>query len=57
MPDFVGVMNDVENGEIETHGKVVDHITDVQHEYYGFDESDFPDPPSDGRMMVLLEYP
>jgi len=26
-------------------------------EYYGFNESDFPDPPSDGRVMLLLSYP
>jgi hypothetical protein len=57
VPDFVGVMKDVRNDEIETHGKVIDHITDVQEEYYGFDEADFPDPSSDGRVMVLLSYP
>jgi hypothetical protein len=57
VPDFVGVMKDVDNGEIETHGKVIDHITDDQEEYYGFDEADFPDPTGDGRVMVLLSYP
>jgi hypothetical protein len=55
--DFVGVMNDVKGGELKTQGKVIDSITDVQVEYYGFDESDFPDPPSDGRVMLLLSYP
>ena len=57
VPDFVGVMNDVKNGEIETHGRVIEYITDDQVEYYGFDEDDFPEPSSDGRVMVLLEYP
>jgi hypothetical protein len=29
---------------------VIDSITDVQEAYYGFDTSDFPDPPSSGRV-------
>ncbi|MEO3757681.1 hypothetical protein ABGB19_05240 [Mycobacterium sp. B14F4] len=57
VPDFVGVMKDVRNGEIHTHGKVIDHITDTQWEYYGFDEADFPGRPAAGRVMVLLSYP
>lgn len=57
VPDFVGVMKDVEAGEINTHGKVTDQITDTQAEYYGFDEADFADPSADGRVMVLLSYP
>lgn len=57
VPDFVGVMKDVRNGEIHTHGRVTDEITETQREYYGFDESDFPAPPPDGRVMVLLSYP
>ncbi|HEX2214271.1 MAG TPA: hypothetical protein VHH12_12665, partial [Mycobacterium sp.] len=57
VPDFVGVMDDVRNGEIATHGKVIDHITDTQREYYGFDENAFGDPSADGRVMVLLSYP
>lgn len=57
VPDFKGVMKDVKNGEIDTHGKVIDHITETQEEYYGFDESAFPDPSDDGRVMVLLSYP
>ncbi|MCT7657001.1 hypothetical protein [Mycobacterium deserti] len=57
VPDFVGVMKDVRNDEIDTHGKVIDQITDVQEEYYGFDETDFGDAPADGRVMVLLSYP
>jgi hypothetical protein len=37
---------------------VIDSITDVQVEYYGFDESDVPEPSSDGRvMLLLLSYP
>lgn len=50
-------MEDVKNGEIKTQGKVIDHITDDQQEYYGFDERDFPDPSPDGRVMLLLSYP
>ena len=57
VPDFVGVMKDVKGDEIDTHGRVIDYITEDQEKYYGFDESDFPDPSSDGRVMVLLEYP
>jgi hypothetical protein len=36
---------------------VIDSITDVQQEYYGFDETDFPEAPTDGRVMMLLSYP
>jgi hypothetical protein len=57
VPDFVGAMHDVKNGELKATGKVIDTITDVQVKYYGFDESDFPDPPADGRVMLLLSYP
>ena len=57
VPDFNGVMQDVKNGEIKTQGKVIDTITEDQEEYYGFDEGDFGDPPSDGRVMLLLSYP
>jgi hypothetical protein len=57
VPDFHGVMDDVRNGEIKTQGKVIDTITEDQEEYYGFDESDFPEPSSDGRVMLLLSYP
>jgi len=55
--DFVGAMNDVTHGEINTQGKVIDTITEDQQKYYGFDESDFPDASSDGRVMLLLSYP
>lgn len=57
VPDFKGVIEDVRNGEIKTQGKVIDSITEDQEEYYGFDESDFADPPEDGRVMLLLSYP
>jgi hypothetical protein len=57
VPDFHGVMDDVRNGEIKTQGKVIDTITDDQEEYYGFDTNDFPEPPTDGRVMLLLSYP
>jgi hypothetical protein len=50
------VMDDVENGEIKTQGKVIDHITEDQQEYYGFDASAFGDPSPDGRVMLLLSY-
>ena len=36
---------------------MIDHITEGQQEYYGFDESDFSDPSPDGRVMLLLSYP
>jgi hypothetical protein len=36
---------------------VIDSITEDQEEYYGFDESDFPDASSDGRVKLLLSYP
>lgn len=57
VPDFKGVMDDVKNGEIKTQGRVIDDITEDQEEYYGFDESDFSDPPAKGRVMLLLSYP
>ena len=57
VPDFVGVMKDVENREIKAQGKVIEYITEDQEEYYGFDEGDFNEPSSDGRVMLLLSYP
>ena len=50
-------MDDVRNGELHTQGKVIDQITEDQQNYYGFDESDFPEPSPAGRVMVLLSYP
>lgn len=57
VPDFVGMMKGVENGELKAQGKVIDSITEDQEEYYGFDETDFPDASSDGRVKLLLSYP
>lgn len=57
VPDFVGMMEDVEGGELKAQGKVIDSITEDQEEYYGFDESAFPEASSDGRVMMLLSYP
>lgn len=57
VPDFKGAMDDVRNGRVHTHGKVIDEITGGQKKYYGFDENDFPEPSSAGRVMVLLSYP
>lgn len=57
VPDFVGVMKDVERGRLAAQGKVIDSITEDQEEYYGFDENAFPEPSSDGRVKMLLSYP
>jgi hypothetical protein len=57
VPDFEGVMHDVHNGKVKTAGKLIDAITEDQETYYGFNESDFPEPSSDGRVMLLLSYP
>ena len=57
MPDFKRAMDDVRNGELHTQGKVIDQITEDQQNYYGFGESDFPEPSPAGRVMVLLSYP
>jgi hypothetical protein len=57
VPDFVNMMKHASGGTVNTQGKVIDAITEDQQEYYGFDESDFPEPSSDGRVMLLLSYP
>ena len=58
VPDFVGVMKKVrEDRDVKTHGRVIDYVTEDQEEYYGFTLDDFDEPPPDGRVMVLLEYP
>lgn len=58
VPDLKGVLDDVEpDGRIETHGRVVDEITQDQLDYYGFDARDFEPPDEDGRVLVLHEYP
>lgn len=57
VPDFVGMMKDTKNGELQAQGKVIDSISEHQEEYYGFDEDAFPDRSPDGRVMLLLSYP
>ena len=57
VPDFVNMMNHSGAGTVNTQGKVIDAITEDQQEYYGFNESDFPEASSDGRVMLLLSYP
>jgi hypothetical protein len=46
-----------EDGIVHTQAKVIDEITEDQQQYYGLDESAFPDPPADGRVLVLLTTP
>ncbi len=55
--DFKFVVDDADNGEIETQGKVIDEITEDQQKYYGLDAADFPEASKDGRVMVLLTTP
>lgn len=57
VPDFVGMMKDTEDGELQAQGKVIDAITEEQQTYYGFDEAAFPERSPDGRVMMLLSYP
>lgn len=57
VPDFVGAMRDVADGEVRTQGRVIDAISADQEKYYGFDESDFGEPSPQGRVLVLLSYP
>jgi hypothetical protein len=57
VPDFVNMMNHSGAGTVNTQGKVIDAITEDRQEYYGFDEGDFPEASSDGRVMLLLSYP
>ena len=55
--DFIFAMDDADNGQIKTQGKVIDEITEDQRKYYGLDEAAFPEPTEDGRVMVLLSIP
>lgn len=57
VPDFVGMMTQTREGELKAQGKVIDAISEDQREYYGFDESAFPEPSPDGRVLMLLSYP
>ncbi len=47
----------IKDGRIATQGEVIDGITEHQRTYYGLDEADFPDPPAEGRVLVLLKTP
>ena len=55
--DFRFAVQDARNGVVRTQGVVFDAITDVQREYYGFDEADFAAPPAAGRVLVRLTTP
>jgi hypothetical protein len=55
--DFIFAMDDADNGQIKTQGKVIDEITEDQRTYYGLDEAAFPEPTEDGRVMLLLSIP
>lgn len=57
VPDFVGVIKRMRNGTLTAQGKVIDHITEDQAQYYGMTEADFAEPSPDGRVLVLLSYP
>jgi hypothetical protein len=55
--DFIFAIDDVDNGQIKTQGRVIDEITGDQHKYYGLDNAAFPEPTEDGRVMLLLSIP
>jgi hypothetical protein len=55
--DFIALINDAHNGEINALGKLIDEITDDQRKYYGLDEAGFPQPAEGGRVVVLLTTP
>jgi hypothetical protein len=55
--DFIFAVDDVDNGQIKTQGRVIDEITEDQRKYYGLDEAAFPEPTEDGRVMLLLSTP
>ena len=57
VPDFRGVMNHVQNGELHATGKVIEEITDDQRQYYGFNIDAFVTPSPGERVMMLLSYP
>ncbi len=57
VPDFVGVMKKAGGGVLNSHGRVIESIDEDQRTYYGFDLDDFGEPPPEGRVMLLLEYP
>jgi hypothetical protein len=51
------MMGQVRNGELKATGKVIEDFTADQRKYYGFDESAFPNPSSEGRVLLLLSMP
>ncbi len=55
--DFISAVDDADNDQIKTQGRVIDEITDDQREYYGLDDAAFPEPTADGRVMLLLSTP
>ncbi|UUO02923.1 hypothetical protein M4D79_06765 [Mycolicibacterium novocastrense] len=57
VPDFVGVMKDVRNGEIHTYGRVTTRSPKRSASITASTRATFPVPPPDGRVMVLLSYP
>lgn len=61
VPDFRGAIKAANDRRIHATGKVTDAITDTQMKYYGFPDDggqeEFGQPPSAGRVLVLLSYP
>lgn len=57
VPDFKGMMARVHHGELTATGKVIAAVTADERKYYGFDESAFPAPGTQGRVMLLLSQP
>lgn len=57
--DFRFALEDAERdgGVIRTQGEVITEVTEDQRTYYGLDETDFPDPAGDGRVLVLFTTP
>ncbi|WP_156686105.1 hypothetical protein [Mycobacterium sp. Marseille-P9652] len=57
VPDFRGMMADVDHGELSATGKVIDAVSPDDRKYYGFDPSAFAPPSAQGRVMLLLSQP
>jgi hypothetical protein len=57
VPDFKDMMARVHNGQLTATGTVTGRVTADQRKYYGFDESAFPAPSSQGRVILLLSTP
>lgn len=45
------------DGRFKCSGYVVNSLSDSQTKYYGIDLRYFPDPPDDGRVLVIHGYP